>query len=654
MSRLLLPLVLCLLGAVAQAQSGAALGRAMEAMRDGNWAAARITARQDGPEALDVVLWHFLREGKGDAAEVKDFLARNPDWPGLPYLREKSEAAMAEASNEDVLAFFFDDLPQTGAGALAHARALMAAGEEGLAEATIVLAWRTLVLSTDEQRAFLEGWGPLLADHHVARLDMALWRGWQRNAAAMLPLVDEGWQALARARLALRGSDAGVDALIAAVPEGLAAHPGLAYERFLWRVRKRRDSDAIDLLAENSTSAEALGEPWAWAGERRDLARESMRAGRVAEAYDIAARHFLSPDGGESDYADLEWLSGYIALRFLDRADLAVAHFENFRESVFTPISLGRAGYWLGRAHEALGQNDAAQQAYALGAQYQTSFYGLLAAERGGIAPDPKLAGTEAFGDWREAPFTQTSVFRAAILLLAAGEVSLGERFLTHLAEGLERGEMGRLGKMLEDMRRPHVSVMLGKRAAQYGVELPGPYYAVPQEVVERDHPVPVELVLSIARRESEFDPVVVSGAGARGYMQLMPGTAREVSGWLGLDYEADRLLTDPAYNATLGAAYLSELSEQFGGNAVMMAAGYNAGPSRPNRWMEIYGDPRKGEVDVVDWIEFIPFDETRNYVMRVTESLPVYRARLGKPPHPVPFSKELKGATLKARSLKP
>jgi soluble lytic murein transglycosylase len=201
------------------------------------------------------------------------------------------------------------------------------------------------------------------------------------------------------------------------------------------------------------------------------------------------------------------------------------------------------------------------------------------------------------------------------------------------------------------DMKRPHIQVMLGKRAAQFGIELPGPYYALHPQVTATEYPVPKELVLSIARRESEFDPQVISGAGARGFMQLMPGTAQIVSRELGIDYDLDRLLTDPAYNATLGSTYLAGLASRFNGNAVMMAAGYNAGPGRPINWMARFGDPRKGEVDIIDWIEFIPFDETRNYVMRVTESLPVYRARLGKPPHPVPFSKELLGSTLRAES---
>lgn len=647
MSRLLPLLLLLITSLPAFAQdSGAALAKAMQSMRDGNWAAARIAARGDGQVAVDVILWHALRAGRGDHREVLDFIARNPDWPGMPYLREKTEPTMSAATLDEIRTFFADDLPYTGSGALSLARAHMDRGDEGAAQADIVLAWRTLEMTNDERRAFLQLWGEILKDHHVARLDMALWNGWSRNATAMLPLVDEGWQALAQARIALRASAPGVDTLIAKVPEELLNDPGLAYERFLWRVRKRRTADAIELLRERSASRALLGEPWAWASERVDLARSRMLDGAYAEAYEIASRHFLV-DG--RDFAELEWLSGFLALRFLDRPDLALRHFQNFRDSVWTPISVGRAGYWLGRAHEALGDADAAKQAYTLGAAYQTSFYGLLAAEKAGIPANPALSGKEAFGAWRTAAFTKSSTFEAGILLLAAGETNLGERFLTHLAESLDRDGMGQLGDMLAEMKRPHIEVMLGKRAAQFGIELPGPYYALHPEVVAGDYPVPKELVLAIARRESEFDPGVISGAGARGFMQLMPGTAKLVSGQLGIDYDLDRLLTDPAYNARLGSNYLAGLADRFDGNAVMMAAGYNAGPGRPIRWMDQNGDPRKGDVDMIDWIEFIPFDETRNYVMRVTESLPVYRARLGKPPHPVPFSKELEGHTLRA-----
>ncbi|MDJ0821738.1 MAG: lytic transglycosylase domain-containing protein [Paracoccaceae bacterium] len=647
MSRLLaLILAVCFATAALAQDDARPLAQAMESMRKGDWASAQITARGDGQIAQDVIIWHYLRAGRGDADDVKAFLARNGDWPGLPYLREKSEAAMAETGTEDVLAYFADTLPQTGSGALALARAHQATGDAGLAAANIVLAWRTLAMSRDEHAAFLRDWGDTLADHHEARLDMALWKGWSANSRAMLPLVSEGWKKLAEARLALRAEARGVDTLIEAVPAALADHPGLAHERYLWRLRKGRSADAIALLLERSDTADDLGEPWAWGRSRRDLARDRMREGASLEAYQIASRHHLVEG---RDFADLEWLSGYIALRFLDRPDLALEHFEAFESAVFTPISLGRAGYWLGRAYEALDRSEAAAQAYAKGAEWQTSFYGLLAAERGKLPPNPALSGTESFPDWREAAFTQSTVYKAAILLLAAGEDALAERFLTHLSESLDRTQMGQMGAMLAEMKRPHIEVMLGKRIAQQSIELPGPYYALHPDIVAKKHPVPTELVLAIARRESEFDPKVISGAGARGFMQLMPRTAQEVAGWLKLPYSASRLLTDPGYNATLGAEYLRSLATQFDGNAVMMAAGYNAGPSRPIRWMDVFGDPRRGEVDVVDWIEFIPFNETRNYVMRVTESLPVYRARLGLDPHPVPFSQELTGSTLLA-----
>ncbi|MEC7668464.1 MAG: lytic transglycosylase domain-containing protein, partial [Pseudomonadota bacterium] len=353
---------------------------------------------------------------------------------------------------------------------------------------------------------------------------------------------------------------------------------GLARDRFAWRLAKRRTADAVELLLERSTSAESLKEPWAWGNPRRDLTREAMRDGRHQEAYKIASTHFLTEG---SDFAELEWLSGYIALRFLKEPKKAVEHFRNQLLAVDTPISLGRAGYWIGRAEEAAGNVQAAQQAYEFGGAYQTSFYGLLAAEKAGMDVDPRLAGNEEFPDWKDAEWLKSSVYQAAVLLLASDELDLGERFLTHLAESLDRTQIGQMGRMLADFERPHVQVMLGKRAAQVGMEMHASYYAL-HPLIDRNFPIPTEMVLAIARRESEFDPKVISHAGARGLMQLMPRTAEAVSGWLGKDYELSRLTSDPEYNAELGSAYLAKLAEDFNGNVVMMSAGYNAGPSRP------------------------------------------------------------------------
>ena len=334
----------------------------------------------------------------------------------------------------------------------------------------------------------------------------------------------------------------------------------------------------------------------------------------------------------------------------MDDPTTALGHFQNHDNAVESPISQGRAGYWQGRALEAMGDAQGAAKAYAMGAEYQTSFYGLLAAERGGIPFDEKLAGAAPEQDWRSSPLARAPLFEAGLLLQASGELSTAERFWTHLAEQLVPEDIALLGQAAIDVGQPHIAVMIGKRAAQRGLEVPAPYYAL-HSLVEKDLPMATEMTLAIARRESEFDPNVQSGVGARGLMQIMPATARDVARDLDISgqHTTDRLTADPDYNARLGATYLSQMAGLFDGNVSMMSAAYNAGPSRPRRWMATYGDPRKGEIDIVDWIEMIPFRETQNYVMRVTESLPVYRARLGKDPLPIPFSEELTGSTLKA-----
>ena len=650
MTRILIQLILCItLAMPLAAGSPRPLGQAMDAMRAGNWTNAARLAERDGSVAKDIIEWHRLRQGRGSYDDVVSFIARNPDWPGLEWLRTKSEPVVARQSHAKVLAFFDAALPRTATGTLTYARALAAQGRNKEANAQIINAWRTLRMSAQEQALYLGAYESLLKDHHIARMDQMLWQGWTAEANRMNALVPKEWQALAKARVALRKKQDDVNALIAQVPSSLKSDAGLAYERFSWRASKGLES-ALELLIERSTSAKALGMPEIWAPRRRSLARAQMRQGNPKRAYKIASQNFLTEG---SDYADLEWLAGYVALQKLNDPATALHHFGRFDAAVASPISKGRAGYWIGRAYQAQNKETMANAAYASAARYQTSFYGLLAAEAAGLPFDTELAGTENFGPWREAAFTQTSVFEAGLLLLASGELNLAERFLTHMTETLPRSEAGRLGEMAIELGRPHLAVMIGKRAARQRVILPAAYYALhPMNGMEL--PMAPEMVLAIARRESEFDPVVTSGAGAHGLMQIMPATARAVAAKLGksADHSTDRLLDEWQYNAQLGSTFLSMLAGQFDGNVVMMSAAYNAGPGRPMRWMSKFGDPRKAasaEFDMVDWIEHIPFRETRNYVMRVTESLPIYRARLGLDPLPVPFSDELAGSTLRA-----
>lgn len=616
------------------------LASAFDAMQAGRWEVAAALAARAGPVARDLIAWHRLRAGRGTPGEVLEFLDRNGDWPGLDYLRKQSEAAMAGAGTDDILAFYANYRPQTGTGALSHARALAARGQAGEAEAGLVLAWRTLDLTAAEHEAFLADHGALLAPHHAARLDMALWRG-LKDVALMLPLVSETGRTRAGIRQMIEMSKPGTAARIAELTEAQRTDPGIAYALFNRYLRDGKTDEATQLLLRQSRIRGGLGEPARWAGWRRALARARMRAGDAALAYEIASVHQLPAGAG---YADLEWLSGYLALAYLDAPDVALDHFRRLRAAVATPISRGRAGYWIGRAREAMGAHVAAAAAYGDAARYQTSFYGLLAAERAGLAADPALSGATEPPDWRGAAFAQSSVNRAGVLALAAGRLSLAERFFVHLSQSQDREGLRHMAAMLEALGQPHLQVMLGKAAARRGLVLPGPYYAL-HPLAEMELPVPAELVLAIARRESEFDTGVVSGAGARGLMQLMPGTARDVARDLGLDHDRRRLLGDWRHNARLGATYLAQLSGRFGGNVIMIAAGYNAGPRRQERWMERFGDPRRDTRAMVDWIEHIPFRETRNYVMRVAESIPVYRARLGRPALPVPFSRMLTGS---------
>lgn len=649
MTRILTLISLLLFSALPHQGVARPLEDALALMQSEKWNEALTTAGGEGTVARDIVEWHRLRARLGSAGDVMMFLSRRPDWPGLPYLRRRNEPLIAAEPHDVVLEFYKDAKPQTAEGALSLARALIARGERGSGEAELVLAWHTMPMGSAIQEAYLKDHAKLLAPHHAARVDRLLWDSHDVSAGRMLPLLPKGQRALAEARLALQEQANGVDAKIAAVPAELQKSAGLAYDRFAWRDKKKRRDSAVELMLTRSTSAESLGEPEKWLRRRRDMARQLMRDGKNEQAYQLAAHHFSTPDAGYG-YSDCEWLAGYIALQKLDDPKLAIYHFERFLASIETPISIGRGGYWLGRAYAALGEVDKAHEAYAKAAEYQTSFYGLLAAETLGRGFDPALASPPKLPPWRSAAFLNSSITEAGLLLLQAGDVTLAERFFTHQVESLPPVQARQLGQMAVELGEPHLAVMISKRAARAGLELEGAYFPL-HPVAKKNLPMATEMTLAIARRESEFDPVVISHAGARGLMQIMPATAKLVAGELGIlaNHQTSRLTQEWDYNAKLGSQYLAKLAGDFSGNVVMMAAGYNAGPHRPTRWMERYGDPRGGTPEIVDWIEHIPFNETRNYVMRVTESLPVYRARLGKEPLPVPFSKELSGSTLAA-----
>jgi soluble lytic murein transglycosylase len=508
-------------------------------------------------------------------------------------------------------------------------------------------AWITLPLTAPQQDAFLSAFGSILTPLHELRLIEMLWTDEHASAQQMEKLVGADLSALSRARIALRKGQKGVTALINAVPNALGNHPVLNHARFEWRLKNGFRDGAIDLLSVSSEHTSRLGQSERWADARIRIVRDLLFDGKNKQAYTLAANHHIAE--GPS-YAKLEWLAGFAALRRLNDPKRAVQHFTNLLSAVDTPISLGRAYYWMGRAHAASGNKDAALAAYHKGAKYQSSFYGLLSAEKANMPMPSDFLTWGELPDWREASFVNSSVLHAAILLFSANQNPLGERFITHLSETLGTDDVHKLNDFLEELRKPHVLVMLGKRQASMGKTFVRPYYAL-HPVARMPARVPSELVLAIARRESEFDPYVISPVGARGLMQVMPKTAKEMADRVGLRYSQKRLETDWAYNARIGITYLEELAERYGGNPVLMSVAYNAGPSRADRWIELMGDPRKDAVDVIDWIEMAPFQETRNYIMRVTESLPIYQARLGKAISPKSFESMLQGSSLSLRA---
>jgi soluble lytic murein transglycosylase len=618
----------------------AALQTAMTHVATQNWDAARAAGSAAGAIGADVVEWSRLRASQGFLGEYESFLKRRADWPGLPLLKEKGEVAVARSEDPArVIAYFGSDKPRSGTGSLALIRAYTALVRNAEAEAEAIRGWTALKFTATEQAELLIRFGDALKPVHVARLDRILWDGDRAGEGErMLPLVSKGWAALATARMALRADKDGVTALVNAVPDALKSDPGLAYERFLFRMRNDNYADAAELIIERTGS---LGDPEAWAERRALLARYLMRNGAPRDAYRVASSHGLSEGG---DYGDLEFLSGFIALRKLNDPTRALQHFAHLQSATATPISQARAFYWTARAQAALGDEAKASAAYRQAARYQTSYYGLLAAEKMGLNLDPAvISDRPPSGDWKSASFTRSSVFEAARRLWRADQHALSARFMLHLGESLSDAEFELLSEYALRSGHTRTAVLIAKAAIDRGQLFARPYFPIPDSVPD-GLAVSRALALSIARRESEFDPKARSSANALGLMQVLPETARRMAAELGLEYSESRLTSDPAFNVRVGAGYLRKMADEFGPSIALIASGYNAGPGRPRSWIAANGDPRLPSVDVVDWVESIPFAETRTYVMRVVEGVVIYRAKLKGEVGPVRITAELTG----------
>jgi soluble lytic murein transglycosylase len=605
-----------------------AYGAAVDSARRGKFQDAhRHAARARDKLLAKAIDWMELsRPGNGRSfREIVAFHDQNPDWPGLNTLRMRAEDAIAGLSDDELRDWFHRYPPVTAFARLRQADLLLADGRREPAVALIRSVWVEADFGKSEEKLVLQRYGQFLrGDDHVRRLDRLVWDGNDDGAARQYARVPAEWKTLAEARFQLARLANTAPKLVERVPPKLQKDPGLLYERARYYRRKDRFEEATEIVA--NAPAE-LGRPSSWWTERQILARRALLEGNAKLAYRLAGKHDLEP--GTVPYFEGEFLAGWIALRFLNDAAAAYQHFLGLHDSAKLPISVARGAYWSGRAAEARNEKQLAATWYVTAAEHQATYYGQLARTKLGKEAPPKLLPEPNPTQQEIAAFEKKELVRVARMLHELGATDKAKPFVIRLSE-LSRtpADHALTARLAEQLGRPDLEVSIGKRASYVGVALMLHGYPVismgNSGVSERP------LVLAMTRQESAFDLDAMSSAGARGLMQLMPTTAKEVAKQNGVPFNLARLTKDPSYNLMLGRSYLDRLLDSFGGSYVLSIAAYNAGPARVRQWMRDYGDPRAPEIDVVDWVESIPVNETRNYVQRVLENLQVYRVRLG------------------------
>jgi len=604
---------------------------ALASYRAGDFAAGDAAAAPlTNPVAIAAAQWAGLRLHPREAGfkRLQRFLDERKDWPAAEWLRRQEEESLyaERASDAAVRAFFAEAKPLTGGGGFALARALAHAGEFEQAAALVRQIWRENDFTESFESVLLKEFGEVLtpADHKY-RADRLLYA--EKNAAALraAALAGDGETILARVRMAANASY-GDDKLFSKVAPALQNDAGLLFARIhLLRKRERiAEAGALMLKAPRDPALVIDGDAW-WI-ERRLVARKLLDINDAKSAYEVCAGHAAK---SVSNKVEAEFHAGWIALRFLNDPARAQQHFDAIGAIAETPLQLSRANYWRARAAEArhTEEGDAeARELYAEAAAYSTTFYGQLAATKLSVAISPlREAPKAAEGDER------ALAVRVVELLFAAGEkeaaLTLASESMKHLSG---EAQIAALADVAARQRDARVSLNLGKLAANRGVALDDmafPAYGVPN-FNTLPGSASRSIVYAIARQESAFDPHAVSSAGAMGLMQMIASTARNTASRMRVGFDIHRMISDGAFNAQLGAAHLGILLGEHKGSYLLTFAAYNAGGGRVKEWIDAYGDPRKANIDPIDWIERIPIQETRNYVQRVMENFVVYRAK--------------------------
>ena len=604
--------------------------QAMLLYRQGDLPAGDDFAKPTSGPLRTLLDWAAVRLQSRDAGlpRLEQFAAAHPGWAAAPWVQRRiEEQRSAGRDPATVLALFAKQAPETLSGKLALARARLATGDLEGGARVVRAVWRDDDLTPAEEGLVLRSFSAQLRrEDHKYRADRLLYRENVPAALRAAALAGPDVLQLARARadvIALAPSDAA----IASVAKPLQNDPGLLFSRIQKARRANKLADAVALLRSAPIDPAALIDGDQWWIERRLVARKLLDAGDLKTAFAICAAHAPASNALE---IEAEFHAGWIALRFLKDPALAAPHFAIAAKLALTPISIARAAYWQARAAEAAGDVAHAATFYGAAADLPTTFYGQLAAAQiGRTAITLRQPTGPATGA------TRRESIRVVALLYGLGERELAQSLAIMVAKTEpDEAQVAALAAVVSANQDARTMLAVGKAATQRGMALDDaafPTFGVPgyQPLVNS---ADRSTVYAIARQESEFDPRSVSSAGAKGLMQLIDSTARQTAVKAGVGFDETRLLTDASFNAQIGAAHLGKLLADEGGSYILTFAAYNAGGRKVQEWIDAYGDPRKPGVDPIDWIERIPFTETRNYVQRVFENLQIYRSRFGMP----------------------
>lgn len=617
--------------------------QALAAAQAGRWLEAESLALAADPLAAKVIRWWRMQQRPGTpdsptAAQLVTWLEENPDWPLPETLARRAEDALAQDPDDAlVLRHFARRSPRTLEGAQRLADALARAGRGAEAATVLRSAWGGgLTGEPGFEAEFAERNAAQLSTEHARRFDLLVWGGQVSAAARMLPRLDAAPRALAELRLALRAERE--------VPVPATRDLGLIFEQARLLRRRDRDAEAAALwhqaeALQGDLPPEAARAIWT---ERQILARKLLRLGDAAAAYRTAAAH------GQAEPSEArqegEFLAGFIALRRLNDPAAARRHFAMVGQDSRSVITRARSAYWEGLALQAAGRAADARARFEAAAALPVAIYGQLASIALGESPAQlaaRIASVPSAAPDEEAArhFGMKELARAAVTLADLGQSDRARMFLLRLEElsptAGDRWLVARTGVLIG---RPDHAVWIARRAGADGVILLEDGWPIPWPAPETG--AEPALVYAITRQESNFDPSAISSANARGPMQLLPSTAQMVARRLGIAHSTGMLTSNPTHNLLLGSAYIAEMLSRFDGAVALATAAYNAGPRRVDEWLATYGDPRQPDgPDIRDWIEMIPFGETRNYVQRVVENMVIYRARepaTAALPHPL------------------